>query len=163
MAGLDRDPDTLVCQALRAGDPAALDSLAPQERDAICAGLLREAAARAPLPARAGWWRWRPAFAAGLTMLLLAVLWVRTARAPHSQANPMPVAPAVVDALPAPAQASSSSSLAASASNPVDVTPRSATKAARQAAVTSNAPAPIRMITRGGTRIVWSVNPGARF
>jgi hypothetical protein len=165
MAETHQDPDARLRQTLRDGDPATADGgLLPDEREAIRRALLRETSAS---PTRSRVRLWRPAFAAGLAMLLFGVLWTRTARVatPVFDAAARPQAPAaVVDAAPFRAAAQPTSPApAATGSRPADAVQASAPEVSRRPVHVPGRPAPIDMITKGGTRIVWSVNPGVRF
>jgi hypothetical protein len=165
MAGTHQDLDARLREALRDGDPAAADGgLLPDEREAIRRTLLRETSA---LPVRSRIRLWRPAFAAGLTMLLVVVLWTRTERQAKPVFDPAarPQAPAAI-AVAAPTRAAVqpvSPPPPAIGGTPADAVQSTAPTVSRPSAPVPGPPARIDMITKGGTRIVWSVNPGVRF
>jgi hypothetical protein len=154
--------DNSIREALLAGDPAAGDgALTPSEEDAIRARL-------AVLPGverSVHVWPWRPVFAGGLVAALLLVLWNRQDyQAPAPPADQPRPARAAERVPPQPAGPQVPMALASAPQPPAPSRAGSGTAALSGKPARSSSPAQaVRMITRGGTRIVWSVNPGARF
>jgi hypothetical protein len=160
MTGNPKNHDDAVRDALLAGDPAAGDEiLTVREQQAMRDHLARADASASRTRSRA--WTWRPALAAVGTLLVLITVFARYARddrpvpTPGRQATPTPLASRELAALslpPPPAE------VAVAAAHPTP-SPRRA----RPVRTAPQLPEAVRMITSGGTRIVWVVNPVAKF
>jgi hypothetical protein len=163
MTGNPKNHDDALREALLAGDPAAGDDALTAGEQTAIRDRLAHPPARVPAVAFRAWW-WRPVFAGGLLVALLVVLWSRPAHQPlPSRATvtprerltlrPPPAASASPVEAPAVAGRESAAREASARAAVPLLTPDSQEAPART----------VRMITRGGTQIVWSVNPGARF
>lgn len=133
MSRVLREPGSRVKEALRFGDPAVDDgSLAADERIRMRAGLSRETGVR---PAGRGR-RWQPAFALCTALLLAGVLWYRLTPALSRLVSPP----------------------AASAAKPA-VEPESDGRQVSAAASMHGSVQQIQFVTKGGTRVIWLLNP----
>ncbi len=133
MSRKDQAPEKRVKEMLLAGDPAADDAdLGADERDRIRDRLSREKEA----PRQGHGFRWQPAFALGAAVLLAAVLWHWLAP------ERVPPVSSPIASIPAPAP------------------PPASNREQAEAPTTDREVRQIQFVTKGGTRVVWVLNPG---
>lgn len=134
MWGRPGPSDSRLREKLRLGDPASEDSgLEADERRRMRQRLVREVLTGPAVRRRL----WRPAFAVGLAVLFMAVLWrwpYPPRLGPHESVAPSPVS---IQSPPSPAPGQAPA-------------PQSAGRNVQQ----------IHFVTRGGTRVIWLLTSG---
>jgi hypothetical protein len=171
MAGVNPD-DERIRLALAAGDPASQDAgLSPQEQRAMLAHLRVSVSRPVSSFGRNRWMR--PLLAGGTTIALALLLWIWSwprHESPMAAANG-PGRPQALEGVTAPPPSIAAVVAPTAPSEPgpaqtthVQATPASvATSTGRLIQATVPAATAVRMIAKGGTKIVWVVNSNATF
>jgi hypothetical protein len=164
------DDDDRIRQTLAAGDPAADDAdLTPEERRVMLASLHRSARQEVVPGGGLGWMR--PLAVGGTVALVLLLSWWSRSGHELQPAVVFPVTGAMPQAVERPSAVPEGAAPASPAlQRAVPFAPAGAARrragalpASQPSSSTEEPAAPVRMIAKGGTKIVWVLSPNAQF